>query len=133
MDISLAGKIINTSESSLKIVTRDGRLAAHFKKVLKANGYGLDWCRSYSSCSRKLGRVPVKAIFLDADVVREFGKGLFKEIRTLSSKTAIVLIHGESDHDLVREGMHLGVYGCIRAPYEDWEILKMAAFLATRP
>ncbi len=117
---------------SLKILTKNKNLASHFRKILEANGYGLGWYRNYSRFLEQTGKMPVKAVFLDAEVVREFGSRVYEEIRRISSKLAIVLLHTESDHDLVKEAMEKGVYGCIRAPYEDWEILKMAAYLATR-
>lgn len=119
-------------EPFLKILTRNKGLASHFKKILGTNGYGLDWYRNYSNFLEKTGTTPVKAVFLDAEVVRELGSKIYEEIRHRSSKLAIVLLHTESDHNLVKEAMEKGVYGCIRSPYEDWEILKMAAYLATR-
>lgn len=119
-------------EPSLKILTKSENLASHFKRILEANGYGLDWYRNYPSFLENTGRTPVKAVFLDAEVVKESGSKIYEEIRKISSKLAIVLLHKESDRDLVKEAMGKGVYGCIRAPYEDWEILKMAAFLAAR-
>lgn len=117
---------------SLKILTKNKSLAFHFKKILEANGYGLDWYRNYPMFLEKMGKTPVKAVFLDVEVVRELGSRIYKQIKKTSSNVAIVLLHTESDHDLVKEAMERGVYGCIRTPYEDWEILKMATFLATR-
>lgn len=119
-------------ERSLKILTKNKVLASHFKNILEANGYGLDWHRHYPSFLEDTGKTPVKAIFLDAEVVREHGSRIYEEIKRKSSKLAIVLLHKETDRDLVKEAMEKGVYGCIRAPYQDWEILKMAAYLASR-
>jgi len=77
---------------------------------------------------RLLKMEPEATVFLDCRALMQHGVGLIARLRVASPGSRLVLLCSR-DHphhqSLVREAMDMGVYACLSAPYQDYEILAM--------
>ncbi len=75
-------------------------------------------------------------VFIDCEAILHYGVGLYSRLKVASPGCRLVLFcHKEHRHrDLIREAMEIGVYACLLAPVEDWEVLTILRHLtAPRP
>jgi DNA-binding NtrC family response regulator len=80
---------------------------------------------------------PAATVFVDCQAVIAYGSGLLSRIRVTAPQGKLIFLcqkeHGEH-RGLVREAMELGAYGCLLAPFADWEVLTMVRpSLVTKP
>lgn len=67
-------------------------------------------------------------VFLDCEAILRYGPGLYSRIKVASPGSRIILLcHKEhQEHrEIIRQAMEIGVYACLLAPVEDWEVLAM--------
>lgn len=73
-------------------------------------------------------------VFVDCEVVLRFGVGLYSRLKVASPGCRLVLFcHKEHQghREIIREAMEIGVYACLLAPVEDWEVLAIVRHLST--
>ncbi len=67
-------------------------------------------------------------VFLDCESVLSFGPGIYSRIKVACPYCRIVLLcdkSHEEHRELIREAMEIGIYACLLAPFEGWEVLAM--------
>ena len=67
-------------------------------------------------------------VFLDCDAVSYYGAGIYSKIKVACHSCKVVLLcdrSHESHRDTARQAMDIGIYACLWAPYEGWEVLAM--------
>jgi len=65
---------------------------------------------------------------LDCESVLSFGPGIYSRIKVACPYCRIVLLcdkSHEEHRELIREAMEIGIYACLLAPFEGWEVLAM--------
>lgn len=76
-------------------------------------------------------------VFVDCEAILRYGVGLYSRLKVASPGCRLVLFcHKEhpGHRDLIREAMEIGVYACLLAPVEDWEVLTILRHVsAPRP
>ena len=69
-------------------------------------------------------------VFMDCEAAMLYGPGLYSKIKVASQYVRLVLLcdrRHKSHREIIREAMEIGVYACLLAPYEDWEVLAMVS------
>ena len=67
-------------------------------------------------------------VFVDCQTVSIYGPGLYAKLKVASPRCRVVLLCDKAhlEHrDICKEAMDLGIYACLLAPFEDWEVLAM--------
>jgi DNA-binding NtrC family response regulator len=67
-------------------------------------------------------------VFLDCEAVSFYGRGIYSKIKVACKSSRVVLLCDKSHlkhRDIIKEAMEIGVYACLLAPFEGWEILAM--------
>jgi hypothetical protein len=57
--------------------------------------------------------------------------GIYAKIKVASRYCRAILICDKSHkahREIIREAMEIGIYACLLAPYEDWEVLAMVRY-----
>jgi DNA-binding NtrC family response regulator len=70
-------------------------------------------------------------VFMDCEAVAAFGLGIFSKFKVASQSCRLILICDKvhKDHrEIVRGAIEIGIYACLLAPYEDWEVLTLVRF-----
>jgi DNA-binding NtrC family response regulator len=70
-------------------------------------------------------------VILDCNAVARYGLGIYSKIKVGCQNCRIILCYdkvhfrNKRHKDIVQAAMEVGVYGCIMAPYEEWEVIAM--------
>ncbi len=75
---------------------------------------------------------PAAIFFIDWEAINIYGLGLISQIISCRRSSRIIYLYDKDHRDDIRRIMDLGVYACIKAPYEEWEILTMVRHILTK-
>ena len=69
-------------------------------------------------------------ILIDSNVHKRHGVRIYKDIRSLSPKSKVILINTPTKKEgTVKEAMNAGAYGCLDWPLIRWEALTLIEYL----
>ena len=71
-------------------------------------------------------------IFIDWEAETQYGPAIIMNIKAACKEGGIIFLYDKDHRNLIREVMQLGVYGCVLAPYDEWEILTMVKHLLAK-
>ncbi|MDP3181465.1 MAG: hypothetical protein Q8M54_01450 [Desulfobaccales bacterium] len=103
--------------------------------LLKGNNYFPEVMPEPSELIQILKKQACAIVFADCETIALYGAGIFAKVKVACPNCKIVLfgdrahLRNKSHRDLIKEAMDIGVYACILAPYEEWEVLSMARYL----
>ena len=64
-------------------------------------------------------------VMIDYEVVKSYGARIYSRINVACPGCNVILFCDQDHRDLIKEAVEHGVYACILAPYEEWEVLTM--------
>lgn len=67
-------------------------------------------------------------VFVDCEAVPLYGAGIYSRIKVACPLCRVVLLCDKNHaghRDIIQQAMGIGVYACLLAPFEGWEILTM--------
>ena len=64
-------------------------------------------------------------VMMDYEVVKSYGARIYSRINVACPGCNVILFCDQEHRDLIKEAVEHGVYACILAPYEGWEVLTM--------
>jgi len=64
-------------------------------------------------------------VMMDYEVVKSYGARIYSRINVACPDCKVILFCDQEHRDLIKEAVEHGVYACILAPYEEWEVLAM--------
>jgi DNA-binding NtrC family response regulator len=70
-------------------------------------------------------------VFMDCEAVAAFGLGIFSKFKVACQSCRLILICDKAHkahREIIREAVAIGIYACLLAPYEDWEVLTLVRF-----
>jgi DNA-binding NtrC family response regulator len=71
---------------------------------------------------------PSATVFVDCQALESHGGGLFAKIRVAAPAARLVLLcerRHQNHRRLVRDALEMGIYACLLAPYEGYEVLTL--------
>jgi DNA-binding NtrC family response regulator len=64
-------------------------------------------------------------VMMDYEVVKSYGARIYSRINVACPDCNVILFCDQEHRDFIKEAVEHGVYACILAPYEEWEVLTM--------
>ena len=64
-------------------------------------------------------------VMMDYEVVKSYGARIYSRINVACPGCNAILLCDQNHRDFIKEAVEHGVYACILAPYEEWEVLTM--------
>jgi DNA-binding NtrC family response regulator len=64
-------------------------------------------------------------VIMDFEVVNTYGVRIYSRINVACPGCNAILLCDKDHRGLIQQAVELGVYACILAPYEEWEVLTM--------
>ena len=64
-------------------------------------------------------------VIMDYEVVTSYGRRIYSRINVACPGCKCIMLCDQDHRDLIKEAVEHGVYACILAPYEEWEVLTM--------
>jgi DNA-binding NtrC family response regulator len=75
-------------------------------------------------------------ILIDCRAVTNYGTRILSKIKVSCPRCRIINfcdkehLRDQAHRELIKEVMDIGVYACILAPYQDWEVLSLVSYCA---
>ena len=73
----------------------------------------------------KIKKMSSAIVIMDYQVVNNYGARIHSRINVACPGCNAILLCDQEHRGLIKQAMELGVYACILAPYEEWEVLTM--------
>lgn len=117
---------------SICLLVLNDVIRQHVLDILERNHYKPIVISNPAELAAQLTERPCPVIFIDWEAETQFGPAIIMNIKAASRESGIIFLYDKDHRNLIREVMHLGVYGCVLAPYDEWEILTLVKHLLTK-
>lgn len=74
---------------------------------------------------KKIKKLRSAIVIMDYEVVNTYGVRIYSRINVACPGCNAILLCDQKHRGLIQQAVELGVYACILAPYEEWEVLTM--------
>jgi len=74
---------------------------------------------------KKIKKMRSAIVIMDYEVVNTYGVRIYSRINVACPGCNAILLCDQKHRGLIQQAVELGVYACILAPYEEWEVLTM--------
>ena len=109
----------------INILVLNETIRQHLLDILKRNQFKPVVIANPGELAAELKDPTFSVIFIDYEAETQFGPAMIMNIKAASTEGGIIFLYDKDHRNLIREVMQLGVYGCVLAPYDEWEILTM--------
>lgn len=127
-----------SKHTPLLLMVSSGQARDYLLSLLKENHYNPRVIAAPGKLLQTLKRQQFAIVFIDCEAVTALGAGIYAKIKVACPSCRIILcgdrahLRNRSQRDLVKEAMDMGVYACILAPYEEWEVLSMVKHILAK-
>jgi DNA-binding NarL/FixJ family response regulator len=104
----------------------------HLLDILERNHFKPVVISTPSELAAELKERTCPVIFIDWEAETLYGPAIIMKIKAACQEGGIIFLYDKDHRNLIRDVMQLGVYGCVLAPYDEWEILTMVKHLLTK-
>ena len=132
-------KIISKSKHlPILLMVSNDRTRDYLLDLLKENEFYHIMMRNPSELLQALREQNIAIVFVDCEAVTGYGAGIYAKVKVACPSSRVILfgdrahLRNKSHRDLIKEAMDMGVYACILAPYEEWEVLSMVRHIFTK-
>lgn len=118
---------INKAVGLLLLIGNDNT-KEYLINLLQEHNYAPLVMRDPGDLVQALKRHQYATVFLDCESVPLYGPGIYSKIKVACPDCRVVLLCDKSHkkhRDIIKEAMEIGVYACLLAPFEGWEVLTM--------
>ena len=74
---------------------------------------------------KKIKKMRSAIVIMDYEVVNSYGTRIYSRINVACPGCKAIMLCDQDHRDLIKEAVEHGVYACILAPYEEWEVMTM--------
>jgi len=73
----------------------------------------------------RIKKIRSAIVIMNDEVVGSYGARIYSRINVACPGSNAILLCDQDHRDLIKEAVEHGVYACILAPYEEWEVLTV--------
>jgi DNA-binding NtrC family response regulator len=118
--------------TDINILVLNETIRQHLLDILKRNQFKPVVIANPGELAAELKERTSRVIFIDYEAETQYGPAIIMNIKAASKEGGIIFLYDKDHRNLIQEVMQLGVYGCIVAPYDEWEILTMVKHLLAK-
>ncbi len=116
----------------ISLLVLNDTIRQHLLGILERNHFNPVVISNPGELATELKERTSPVIFIDWEAETQYGPAIIMNIKAALQEGGIIFLYDKDHRNLIREVMQLGVYGCILAPYDEWEILTMVKHLLTK-
>lgn len=118
--------------TTINILVLNETIRQHLLDILKRNQFKPVVIANPGELAAELKERTSRVIFIDYEAETQYGPAIIMNIKAASKEGGIIFLYDKDHRNLIQEVMQLGVYGCVVAPYDEWEILTMVKHLLAK-
>jgi DNA-binding NtrC family response regulator len=116
----------------ISLLVLNDTIRQHLLGILERNQFKPVLISNPGELATELKERTSAVIFIDWEAETQYGPAIIMNIKAACKEGGIIFLYDKDHRNLIREVMQLGVYGCVLAPYDEWEILTMVKHLLTK-
>ena len=116
----------------ISLLVLNETIRRHLLGILERNQYKPVVISNPGELAAELKERTCPVIFIDWEAETQYGPAIIMNIKATCKEGGIIFLYDKDHRNLIREVMQLGVYGCVLAPYDEWEILTMVKHLLAK-
>lgn len=116
----------------INLLVLNDSIRQHVIGILERNNYLPIVITNPGELAAELREHPSPVIFIDWEAETQYGPAIIMNIKAALKEGGIIFLYDREHRNLIQEVMQLGVYGCVLAPYDEWEILTMVKHLLSK-
>ena len=116
----------------ISLLVLNDTIRRHLLSILERNQYKPVVISTPGELAAELKERTCPVIFIDWEAETQYGPAIIMNIKAACKEGGIIFLYDKDHRNLIREVMQLGVYGCVLAPYDEWEILTMVKHLLAK-
>lgn len=124
--------IAPTKAKPISLLVLNDTIRQHLLGILERNHFDPVVLSNLGELAEELQELTSPVIFIDYEAETQYGPAIIMNIKAASKEGGIIFLYDKEHRNLIREVMQLGVYGCVLAPYDEWEILTMVKHLLAK-
>ena len=124
--------ISSAKPTPINLLVLNETIRQHLSDILRRNQFKPVVIANPGELAAELKDPTSSVIFIDFEAETQFGPAMIMNIKAASKEGGIIFLYDKDHRNLIREVMQLGVYGCVLAPYDEWEILTMVKHLLAK-
>ena len=114
-----------TQQIPIFILVANEKIRRYIEELCKKNNLNPIKGADLEELMEKIKKMPGAIIIMDYEAVNIYGARIYSRINVACPGCNAILLCDQDHRGLVKQAVELGVYACIMAPYEEWEVLTM--------
>ena len=114
-----------TKQISILVLIANEKIRSYVLALCKRNNYYPLIGTDPEELIKRFKKRHSGIVMMDYEVVKSYGARIYSRINVACPACNVILFCDQDHRDLIKEAVEHGVYACILAPYEEWEVLTM--------
>jgi len=114
-----------TKQIPILVLIANKKTRSYVMGLCKRNNLNPIIGTDFEELVKKIKKMRSAIVIMDYEVVNTYGVRIYSRINVACPGCNAILLCDQKHRGLIQQAVELGVYACILAPYEEWEVLTM--------
>jgi DNA-binding NtrC family response regulator len=114
-----------TKQIPILVLITNEKIRSYIIGICKRNNLHLLINADLEELLKKIKKMHSAIVMVDYEVVTSYGRRIYSIINVACPGCKCIMLCDQDHRDFIKEAVEHGVYACILAPYEKWEVLTM--------
>ena len=115
----------HTHQIPIHVLIANDKIRSYVKGLCKSNKFHALIDTDLEELVIKIKKKSSALVIMDYQMVNNYGSRIYSRINVACPGCNAILLCDQDHRDIIKQAVELGVYACILAPYEEWEVLTM--------
>lgn len=114
-----------TKQIPILVLITNEKIRSYIIEICKRNNLHPLISVGFEELVKKIKKMHSAIVMIDCEVVTSYGARIYSIINVACPGCKCIMLCDQDHRDFIKEAVEHGVYACILAPYEEWEVLTM--------
>jgi len=114
-----------TKQNPILVLITSEKIRSYIIEICKRNNLYPLISADLEELVKKIKKMHSAIVMLDYEVVTSYGRRIYSIINVACPGCKCIMLCDQDHRNFIKEAVEHGVYACILAPYEEWEVLTM--------
>lgn len=115
----------NIKKIPILVLITNENLRSYILELCKRNNFSPLVGADLEELVVRIKKMRSAIVIMNDEVVGSYGARIYSRINVACPGSNVILLCDQDHRDLIKEAVEHGVYACILAPYEEWEVLTV--------
>jgi len=114
-----------TKQNPILVLITSEKIRSYIIEICKRNNLYPLISADLEELVKKIKKMHSAIVMVDYEVVTSYGRRIYSIINVACPGCKCIMLCDQDHRNFIKEAVEHGVYACILAPYEEWEVLTM--------